>query len=208
MGEHSSLDCPLPHPSAKETSNTPQSMNFKYKINQIRSSLSIGLIRELRMNPPNGALLKGLWDVQEQCLPAPCGAVGRHLLRNISYFGVTVAWDIKPSPLPGRFGCWHACTVFGCDVLSKGLFSSPPNRNSARAWRSCGRRGRRPRTACAPQVGARYSTARGHPPSELLSPVLHAPHRGGKCVNKCFSPAEALQRLPVPCFGLFTDQGV
>lgn len=63
VGEHSSLDCPFPHSSAKETSNIPQSMNFKYKINQIRSSLNIGLIRELRMNPPNGALLKGLWDV-------------------------------------------------------------------------------------------------------------------------------------------------
>lgn len=46
-------------------------MNFKYKINQIRSRLSKGLVKELGMNPANGALLKGLWDVQEECLPAP-----------------------------------------------------------------------------------------------------------------------------------------
>lgn len=72
MGEYSSLDCPSPHASLKETSNTPQSMNFKHKINQIRSRLNMGLVKEHRMNPANEAWLKGLQDVQEKCLPAPC----------------------------------------------------------------------------------------------------------------------------------------
>lgn len=42
----------------------------------------MGLVKELRMNLANGALLKGLWDVQKS-LPSLLMAIGRHLLRNI-----------------------------------------------------------------------------------------------------------------------------
>lgn len=133
VGEHSSLDCPSPHPSPKETSNTPQSMNFKYRINRIRSHLYMGLAKELRVNPA-----RGLWDVQEECL-LHGRAVGRHLLRNIQYLRAAVARGIiqggrtpqdETITLPG----WkldgldvgtHAQPVFRCNVLSKGLFSFP-----------------------------------------------------------------------------------
>lgn len=41
-------------------------MNFKYKINQFRSLLIMEFVKELRMNPANGAWLQGLWDVREE----------------------------------------------------------------------------------------------------------------------------------------------
>lgn len=115
-------------------------MNFKHKINQIRSRLNMGLVKEHRMNPANEAWLKGLQDVQEKCLPAPCEGCRLPLAQKCLIFTCYYSMGYYPRRLnaTGRNhylsleGSWMVWTLacvhgpcLGIMYSLKGCFHSP-----------------------------------------------------------------------------------
>lgn len=141
----------------------------------------MGLVKEHRMNPANEAWLKGLQDVQEKCLPAPCEGCRLPLAQKCLMFTCYYSMGYYPRrlnatgwnhylSLEGSWMVWTLACVHGpCLGIMyslKGCFHSPSKQKLGEGL-------------------AKLRTAREAPsdcvcpPGRCQVPAQPAPHRPG-----------------------------